>query len=164
MIFLFLTPKFSKSKRVDEIVNSTSFGFHEEYTEEEGVLAYIDSINHLDSWWGGELGDDSEGYRFIFKGGENDVYAEKHMDENGCAYYPESINADNVSDFNEVYMMAYHLMIYIEIKEKLHKNSLAYKTLQIYDGGGFQFQERIEEARRQYNDYVKTLLDYGYEF
>jgi hypothetical protein len=166
MIISFQTPKNSKNKRVEDIVNSTSYCFHEAYTEKEGVIEYADShsFDHLESWWGGELGDDSQGYRFVFKGGENDKYSENYMEQNGCSYYPERVNADNVSDFNEAYIMAYHLSSYIAIKEKLHKNSMAYKTLHIWDGGGFCFDDSLEEAKRQYYEFVKTLAEYGYEF
>lgn len=159
MIISFYTPKKSLNKSVEAITDSTAYCFYEDYTEEEGVILYNDchSFDHLESWYGGELGDDSQGYTFVFEGSKNDK-GDSH-------YYPETVNENNVSDFNEYYMMAYHLMYYIRLKEELHGNSMAYKTLHIWDGGGYHYDGSLEEARKQFDEYVSLLLNvYKYEF
>ncbi len=167
MIIAFETPKNSKvNTLINKIVGSTAHCFIDDYTENEDRLAYCDchSFDHLEYSGYGELGSKSYGYRFVFRGSENDTEAEEAMAENGCEYYPEAVNRDNVEDFNNAYIMAYHLSSYIEIKGQLPKNSTAYKTLHIYDGGGFVFQETLEEAKRQYDEHKEKLLQYGYEF
>ena len=143
------------SKKIAAILDDLDgYGVHLDFVE-DGIgryyIGYYDIFNMpLEIIEGvGVFGDDQ--WHYIIKGKEKE--AKKHYFQIECdAFLAENTADDQMEDFATAVMELERYDIFIQLLEKLHKNSLAYKSITLDSNGSYC---SLETAKQRYKEHEK---------